>query len=69
MAGAILGGALLLGERPVVALFAGWPMRNEMTVLLLAVIGAIIYGIAIGALFRREWRDLMSGRLGSDPSV
>ena len=69
MAGAILGGALLLGERPVEALFAGWPMRNEMTVLLLAVIGAIIYGIAIGALFRREWRDLMSGRLGSDPSV
>ena len=43
--------------------------RNEMTVLLLAVIGAIIYGIAIGALFRREWRDLMSGRRGSEPSA
>ncbi len=65
IAGAILGAALLLGERPVEALFSGWPsLRNEMTLLALAVVGAIIYGIAIRALFRREWRDLMSGRLG-----
>ncbi len=33
--------------------------------LVLAVIGAIIYGIAIRALFNREWRDLMRGRPGS----
>jgi putative peptidoglycan lipid II flippase len=70
IAGAILGAALLLGQRPVGALFSGWPsLRNEMTLLALAVVGAIIYGIAIRALFRREWRDLMSGRLGSEPSA
>jgi len=69
IAGAILGGVLLLGERPVEVLFSGWPLRNEMTLLLLAVIGAIVYGIAIRALFRREWRELMSGRIGSEPSA
>jgi len=59
----------LLGQRPVGTLFSGWPsLRNEMTLLALAVVGAIIYGIAIRALFRREWRDLMSGRRGSEPS-
>ena len=52
IAGAILGAALLLGERPVRALFAGWTsLRNEMTLLVLAAIGAIIYGIAIRVLF------------------
>jgi putative peptidoglycan lipid II flippase len=70
IAGAILGGALLLCERPVSALFLRWPsLHNELTLLVLAVVGAIIYGIAIRALFRQEWRDLMSGRLGSKPSA
>jgi len=68
VAGAALAVALLLGERPVGALFAGWPsLRNEMTLLVLAVIGAIIYGIAIRVLFNRDWRDLMRGRPGSVP--
>ena len=59
IAGAILGVALLALGRPLQALSAGWPLRNELTLLALAVIGAIIYGIAIGLLFRNEWRDLM----------
>ena len=63
IAGVILGGALLLCERPVSALFAGWTsLRNEMTLLVLAAVGAIIYGIAIRVLFSREWRDLIQGR-------
>ena len=70
IAGAILGAVLLLGERPVRALFAGWTsLREEMILLVLAAVGAIIYGIAIRVLFRREWRDLMSGRRGSEPSA
>src|SRR6185369_7550853 len=70
VAGALLAEALLLGQRPVGTLFSGWPsLRNEMTLLALAVVGAIIYGIAIRTLFRREWRDLMSGRRGSEPSA
>ena len=47
-------------------LFEGWSLlRDEMVLLVLAVIGAGIYGIAVLALFRREWRVMVSGRLGS----
>ena len=47
VAGAALGAALLLCERPVAALFAGWTsLRDEMTLLCLPR-RAIIYGIAI----------------------
>ena len=63
IAGVILGAVLLICERPVEALFAGWnSLRSEMTLLVLAAVGAIIYGIAIRVLFRREWRTLIQGR-------
>ena len=63
IAGVMLGAALLFCERPVEALFAGWnSLRSEMTLLVLAAVGAIIYGIAIRVLFRREWRTLIQGR-------
>jgi putative peptidoglycan lipid II flippase len=63
IAGAILAAALLLCERPVGAMFSGWSsLRNEMSLLVLAGVGAIIYGIAIRVLFSREWRTLMRGR-------
>ena len=57
IAGVILAAALLICEPPVEALFAGWnSLRSEMTLLVLAAVGAIIYGIAIRLLFDREWR-------------
>jgi putative peptidoglycan lipid II flippase len=63
IAGLILGAALMLCERPAGLLFAGWAtLRSEMTLLVLAVLGAIIYGIAIRVLFNREWRSLIQGR-------
>jgi hypothetical protein len=63
IAGLVLAIALLLCARPVQALFVGWTsLRHEMILLVLAVIGAIIYGIAIRVLFSREWRDLIQGR-------
>ena len=63
LAGVGLAIALLLCARPVQALFAGWTsLRHEAILLMLAVIGAIIYGIAIRVLFSREWRDLIQGR-------
>lgn len=63
IAGVALAAALLLCERPIRALFAGWPsLRDETTLLVLAVIGAIIYGIAVLALFGREWRAMMKPR-------
>jgi putative peptidoglycan lipid II flippase len=63
LAGVALGVALLLCARPVQALFAGWTsLRQEAILLTLAVIGAILYGIAVRVLFSREWRDLIQGR-------
>ena len=60
----ILGAALLLGERPVRALFAGWTsLRDEMTLLVLAAVGAIIYGIAIRVLFQPGMADPDPGPL------
>jgi len=38
------------------AAVGGLAVRNEMTLLALAVIGAVIYGVAIRVLFRNEWR-------------
>src|SRR4051812_26212222 len=60
IAGGVLGAALLLSQGPVGSLFSGWTsLRNEMTLLVLAAIGAIIYGIAVRMLFSREWRTLV----------
>ena len=66
----IAGVALALGlyfcERPVMGLFESWSsLRDEMVLLVLAVIGAGIYGAAVLVLFCREWRVMVSGRLGS----
>jgi putative peptidoglycan lipid II flippase len=63
IAGLVLGIALFVCAGPVQDLFAGWTsLRHEMILVVLAVIGAIIYGIAIRVLFSREWRDLIQGR-------
>jgi putative peptidoglycan lipid II flippase len=62
IAGIILAAVLVLCERPARALFAGWRLDDEMTLLALAAVGAIIYGIAIRLLFNREWRSLIRGR-------
>jgi hypothetical protein len=47
-------------------LFAGRSLHNEMTLLVLGVIGAATYGIAIWVLFRRQLREMMS-RAQQDP--
>ena len=67
IAGVVLAFALFFCSRPVAGLFESWTsLRDEMVLLVLAVIGAGIYGLAVLALFRREWRAMMSGRLGSN---
>ena len=68
IAGAALAFALFAGERPIRALFADWTaLRDVMTLLVLAAIGGAVYGVAIVALFRRQWRVLLSGRAGPQP--
>ncbi len=50
-------------------MFANWTtFRNEMLLLTLAVIGAVIYGLAIVALFGRDWRDMARARAGTTPA-
>jgi putative peptidoglycan lipid II flippase len=69
IAGAVLAAGLVLCQWPVRALFANWTtFRNEMLLLTVAAIGAVIYGLAIVALFRRDWRDLTRGRSGTTPA-
>ena len=63
LAGIALAAALVVGERPVAALFAGWPaLRAEATLAVLAVIGAVVYfGIVLG-LFGKQWLDALRRR-------
>jgi putative peptidoglycan lipid II flippase len=62
-AGIALGAGLLICEGPIAVLFAGWgSLRDPMALVALAAVGAIIYGIAIGLLFRREWREFLGAR-------
>jgi hypothetical protein len=65
----VLAAGLVLCQWPVRALFANWTaFRNEMLLLTVAAIGAVIYGLAIVALFRRDWRDLTRARSGTTPA-
>ncbi len=66
IAGLLMAVVLLYAKFPLELVFNHWTvMRSEMVLLVLAVIGAIIYGIAIGVLFRRDWRNLLQGGAGT----
>jgi putative peptidoglycan lipid II flippase len=66
IAGIVLGAVLLICQGPAGVLLAGRSLHNEMTLLVLGVIGAATYGIAIWVLFRRQLREMMS-RAQQDP--
>jgi putative peptidoglycan lipid II flippase len=55
LAGAALAVALLISRHPLASLFAGSPLRDELTLLVLMVIGAVVYGAAVVLLFGRTW--------------
>jgi putative peptidoglycan lipid II flippase len=56
VAGIILAVALFVGERLFAALFESWPrFRAEAMLAALTLLGALVYGGAIAALFGRGW--------------
>jgi putative peptidoglycan lipid II flippase len=63
LAGIALAAALVVGERPVAALFAGWPaLRAEATLAGLAGIGAVVYFGIVLSLFGKQWLDALRRR-------
>ena len=54
-AGLVMAAALWLADAPVRTLLAGRAFHNELALALLAVIGAVVYGAMVFALFGRRW--------------
>jgi putative peptidoglycan lipid II flippase len=58
-AGLVLAAVLWLAQRPVLVLFGSWKILREETALaVLAVLGALVYGLCLLVMFGRRWRDL-----------
>jgi putative peptidoglycan lipid II flippase len=56
VAGTALAAALYLAEAPAASLVQSWPrLRDETTLVVLAGIGALVYGGAVIALFGARW--------------
>jgi putative peptidoglycan lipid II flippase len=62
VAGVALAGALIGFKTPISGAFAGWPLRDEATLAALALLGAVVYGAAVLALFGRQWMELIRAR-------
>jgi putative peptidoglycan lipid II flippase len=66
IAGAILIGALFFGERVLTQAFAGLPyFREEMTLGVLLVFGALIYALLVWLLLGRGWLRSLLQDVGS----
>jgi putative peptidoglycan lipid II flippase len=61
-AGVILAAGLWLARGPVMALAAHWPsLREEAALTIFVVLGAMIYGAALAALFGTSWFKAFRG--------
>jgi putative peptidoglycan lipid II flippase len=73
LAGVVLAAVLFFAQRPVTETFAGWgALRYVMPLLVLALLGAAVYGAAIALMFGREWLKalrLRGTRKTAAPSV
>ena len=63
VAGLALAAALWLAARPVATYLGDWRLRDLVGLTTLAVLGLVVYGAAILALFGRRWLT----RLRSEP--
>jgi putative peptidoglycan lipid II flippase len=63
IAGATLAVALLICGKPVAGLCARWSsLRDEAALLVLGIIGFVVYGGMVLALFGRQWLAMFRGR-------
>jgi putative peptidoglycan lipid II flippase len=69
IAGAALALALFIGQRLGGMLLAPWPLRDEALLLILVVLGTLVYGGAVLALFGREWLAMFNRRRGAVPAT
>ncbi len=67
-AGLVLAAALGLADAPVRALLAGRAFQHELALAVLAVIGAVVYGAMVMALFGRRWLAAFRSRPRPPPS-
>ena len=58
LAGAVLGISVYLAQAKTATMFANWALREEMTLLVLAGLGGIIYAAILLGWFRGNWRAL-----------
>jgi len=65
VAGVALALVLLLSQRPLMALFAGWTtFRDEAALIVLGFIGLMVYGGVVLALFGKQWLSMFRRRPG-----
>ena len=57
-----LAAAIWVAQAPIAAYLAKWPMRNQATLGVLALIGGLVYGGAVLVLFGTRWLDMMRRR-------
>jgi putative peptidoglycan lipid II flippase len=66
VAGGVLIAALLLAERPIAGLLSSWHSLNDKAELAaLAVLGALVYGGVVLALFGPQWLAALRGPAGT----
>jgi putative peptidoglycan lipid II flippase len=61
IAGVALAVALFAAERALAGALAGWRFRDESMLLALALVGALVYGGVVAALFGRQWLAAFRG--------
>ncbi|HXW41707.1 MAG TPA: hypothetical protein VEK75_10915, partial [Xanthobacteraceae bacterium] len=70
VAGAALALVLFAADPLVAGLLSSWSrFANESELALLAVLGGLVYGGAVLALFGRRWLALLQGNTPSAPTT
>jgi putative peptidoglycan lipid II flippase len=68
IAGLALAVVLFFAHRPLAGLFAGVRLHEEATLAALAIIGMVVYGGAVLALFGRQWLAAFRRRTAPPPA-